>query len=498
MSKGLLIWATLGLTLITSSAHSAGIMETPETGQARGPMSQQEIAAFMPARGAFTFPAPYGTKGWRLTSASDCPTGEDCVNYVGYSYWPITNNHEGSDEMLIFVGLERQRGGPGPSIIRFDKTTETASAPEPIFAKSDARSWQSGNGWYFSRTKPSTMYYAYERTLSRVDVLTGEQETVIDVAAKLGGNYKLIQAHSSADDTMHSFTLQDGSYNRLGCAVYNETTGLLTRIPALGAYDECQIDKTGRWLVIKEQVDGTEGEDNRIIDMATKTEIVLKDTEGAGGHSDMGYGYMIAADNYTNRANTRRVWRFDESPLEGLEVYSNADWGVQAPAHISHSNAKPGDPSSQYACGSSANSKSSIHANEIICFMLDGERNVLVVAPVMTNLGASGGTNYYNKLPKGNLDITGQYFLWTSNLGSNRLDLVMAKVPSQLLTGEPPEPEPEPCPVPEPCPTCPVPEPCPVCTGIEFTEAEKAKLRDLLREVRTDRRTLRDIENKLK
>src|SRR5439155_1581860 len=41
----------------------------------------------------------------------------------------------------------------------------------------------------------------------------------------------------------------------------------------------------------------------------------------------------------------------------------------------------------------------------------------------------------YVKDPKGNLDVTGQYFIWTSNVGSNRLDAFIVKVPSQLLTG---------------------------------------------------------------
>jgi hypothetical protein len=59
---------------------------------------------------------------------------------------------------------------------------------------------------------------------------------------------------------------------------------------------------------------------------------------------------------------------------------------------------------------------------------------VLVVAPVMTNLNASGGgRDEYWKLPKGNLDITGQYFVWTSNAGGNRLDAFVVKVPAHLL-----------------------------------------------------------------
>jgi hypothetical protein len=35
----------------------------------------------------------------------------------------------------------------------------------------------------------------------------------------------------------------------------------------------------------------------------------------------------------------------------------------------------------------------------------------LIVAPVMTDLNAGGGGDDYAKAPKGNLDITGRYFI---------------------------------------------------------------------------------------
>ena len=45
--------------------------------------------------------------------------------------------------------------------------------------------------------------------------------------------------------------------------------------------------------------------------------------------------------------------------------------------------------------------------------------NALVVAPNMTDLNASGGgSDDYSKLPKGNLDVTGEYFIWTANAGT--------------------------------------------------------------------------------
>jgi hypothetical protein len=56
----------------------------------------------------------------------------------------------------------------------------------------------------------------------------------------------------------------------------------------------------------------------------------------------------------------------------------------------------------------------------------------VVVAQVMTDLDAPGGDvdgDDYAQLPKGSLDVTGRYFLWTTNLGGNRLDAFLVKIP---------------------------------------------------------------------
>ena len=58
----------------------------------------------------------------------------------------------------------------------------------------------------------------------------------------------------------------------------------------------------------------------------------------------------------------------------------------------------------------------------------------------MTDLNASGGAwvspgDPYGQWPKGNLDVTGNYFIWTTNIGGGRQDAFIVKVPKQLLTG---------------------------------------------------------------
>ena len=125
----------------------------------------------MPQRGTFTFPAPYGTTGVRLTNASDCGGG-DCVNYVGYSYWRNINNHVGSDTMLIVLGLDRQRGGGGPTLFSYNKNTGETRNLGPLFSADSPYSWATGEGWYFSASQRNALYMNDGFRLLRYDVVT--------------------------------------------------------------------------------------------------------------------------------------------------------------------------------------------------------------------------------------------------------------------------------------------------------------------------------------
>jgi hypothetical protein len=156
------------------------------------------------------------------------------------------------------------------------------------------------------------------------------------------------------------------------------------------------------------------------------------DKDGAVGHADMGYGYVVGADNWGNNPNSIQVWDFNQNPLSGKLVFYDHDYAAPASNHISHLNAKPGVPiDQQFACGSSASATTATWANEIVCYRLDGSFKTLVVAPVMTDLSGLG-TDTYGEEPKGNLDTTGQYFIWTST-AAGRMDAYLVKVPTQQL-----------------------------------------------------------------
>ena len=139
----------------------------------------------------------------------------------------------------------------------------------------------------------------------------------------------------------------------LGCIAYDDRRpSLPTYIAAKGDYDECQIDKSGHYLVVKENVDGRNGEDNRIINLDNGSETVFLDENGAAGHSDLGYGYMVAEDNYNPMPGAVRVWQLgqdlsgsDQGHVagQGTLVYELSSWDTGI-GHIAHSNSQPTHP----------------------------------------------------------------------------------------------------------------------------------------------------------
>jgi hypothetical protein len=182
---------------------------------------------------------------------------------------------------------------------------------------------------------------------------------------------------------------------------------------------------------------------NRIIDMRSGRVTTIEDVNGALGHLDMGWGYAVGADAFNPLPNATTLLKFPVTSAQrpiGPVVHYNKRWDIAAANHVAHGNARRALPESQYACGSNA-SRVADMADEIVCFRLnaahnpDGSLDVLVVGQVMTDLDAAGGQDAdgddYEQLPKGNLDVTGRYFLWTTNLGGDRLDLVLVKIPAE-------------------------------------------------------------------
>jgi hypothetical protein len=448
--------ATLAVT--PPPPPGGGFLEKAGSPALRPRFSQAQIDGFLPAGGAtgpFTFPAPYNTKGVRLTNAADCVAGQDCLWYAGYSYWRNINNHVGNAHMYLFLGMDANRGGAGPTLIRYNKLTDAVENLGPLFEAGTPHYWSTGEGWYFSATQPTKLYTSLigSAQLQRYDILTRQfdPQPALDLARCPRPRVCpataafIIQTHSSDNDLVHSATVQDTSWNRIGCVVSAaKRFAYYAPLPG-GTLDECHVDKSGRWLMLLEaRPDGAQI--NRLVDLTNGSITIIEDADGALGHLDMGFGYAVGADNFSSYPNATILLKFpikDPHRPIGPVVHFNKRWDIAAANHIAHGNATANlQPEAQYACGSNA-SRVADMADEIVCFSLDAGRNsdssldVLVVSQVMTNLDAFGGSDFdnddYEQLPKGNLDVTGQYFIWTTNLGGDRLDAFIVKIPVERL-----------------------------------------------------------------
>jgi hypothetical protein len=239
----------------------------------------------------------------------------------------------------------------------------------------------------------------------------------------------LWQMHSSYDDRTHSATVRDASSGAdLGACIFREHGRRFSLIERRGDYDECQIDKSGRWLVIKENVDGRNGEDNRIVDVESLRERTFLDEAGAAGHSDNGFGYMVSEDNWHAKAAAVRVWNLSDldAPPAGRVVYHTTEWGAGV-GHVSHANAHPTLPvERQWVWISNATDKPVPRANEILTLPLDGSMRVTIVAPNLVRLSG----DLYDDLPKGNCDLTGEFFVWVGS-PEHRRDLFMVRAPQR-------------------------------------------------------------------
>ncbi|HEX5313648.1 MAG TPA: hypothetical protein VFX38_01890, partial [Gammaproteobacteria bacterium] len=95
--------SSLALSFSAAAAMAApahrGFAERDIATRVHTMLTPQQIAAFLPERGAFTFPAPWGTRGVRITNASDCG-GQDCLDNI-YTYWRNLSNSAGSNTMYI-------------------------------------------------------------------------------------------------------------------------------------------------------------------------------------------------------------------------------------------------------------------------------------------------------------------------------------------------------------------------------------------------------------
>lgn len=362
--------------------------------------SAEEIRAFLPATGAvgpFRFPEPYGTRAVRLTNQFDGP-----IEPVGYSYWNNANNHAGERSILVALGRGDEKG----LLLEVDKATLAVARRELPIAGT-------GEGWRFSRRRSNLLYVTEGPVLFRLNVDTFAREVILDLRDHGRGDRVLWQTFSSADDRVHSGTLKVAeTYEVLGAFAYDEAARRFLEVPKRDdRYDEAQVDRSGRYLLVKEAAD------LRVVDLETGASTWRLDADGAPGHSDVGDAEVVGEDDRAPLPGTFRRWRLEPggATTDGRVVYHTTEW-ANLSLHASWS------PRGSVLI-SGASRRDLPRANEFVLAPLDGSLELAVVAPNLVDLDADGGGgDDYRKLPKANVDPTGTVAVWTANCGGDRID----------------------------------------------------------------------------
>jgi hypothetical protein len=416
---------------------------------ARPQPTASQVAGFVPSsRGRFFFPAPYNTEAYRITIPSDC-AGTDCVQQEGYSAWRNINANAGQPVLRMFVGLQ---SNGYVTMFTLDKATGTVTNNGSVFGPvtSNPLTYSRGGGWFWSGTDPDILYaYATSQVVAK-NVVTGAQTVVADLASSgalaahgQGTGVRAWAVTGSDDGNSWAMTVRttSGSVDT-GCALYHRPTNAWHFI--LGPMGDCFVDKSGTYWTAG--VAGQYGLDIRTGTMNPwAVRDLLTDPMGAPGHLDHGFGFLLGEDNWAALGQTLKLWDLSQpftASGQGRIVHTMTQWGTDSYVQPTMGNARPatmGTIGSQYACSTATFSNTPSPAvareREIVCFPLDGSGRMLVVAPNMTNMSAPGGGITYYRAPKGNLDPSGQYYFWITNMGGSRLEAFLVRIPYQVLMG---------------------------------------------------------------
>lgn len=222
------------------------------------------------------------------------------VNPIGMAYWNNINYHAMQPDLNIVLSIADEL-----ILLVIDKSNLQ------IKLRNFLGIHHTGEGIYFSKIQSDILYIPYEKKLVRFNINTRQEEIVWQAWE----NENFWQCHSSWDDNVHSATIKDSNYVPIRWGVRGKNYTNFFEIK--DAPDECQIDKLGNWLVIKE------GNDNRIIDLSDGEERIILNSEGALGHSDCGFGTMVGENDQDGF-----LTRWDLNILNRTQVSNVNQWNM--------------------------------------------------------------------------------------------------------------------------------------------------------------------------
>jgi len=372
------------------------------TGSDRKVYAEGPAPALPRAGGTFLDPA-FGSTIMRLTDEVD---GTACINF--YSYWPSFNLD--STRLIIRCDADAK-------LYRFDPNRFQIVGKGPLFERPAPGGGNlSVEDAIWSGTSATVLYGYSESKLFAYDVATKTYTLIKDFGFELPGNY-LGQMSKSLDDNVFAFTRKDRNYKPVGYVVWRRDQNRIVRNETVLSFDEAQVDKSGRYVVVKAKFDRSV--DVQVIDLQTGTTESLTDPgpDFSPGHSDNGRQIVVGHDNWNNQYTVRKL----AAPHQFQTVIGfGNDWSQAN--HVS----MLGDDDgwcviSNYTAG---NGPVGPFRNEIFMASTDGSQRVKRLAQ-----HRSVYRDYWDT-PRANISRDGRFIVFTSNWGSTtRRDVFIIKIP---------------------------------------------------------------------
>lgn len=371
----------------------------------KGTYSEPALPALPPAGGTLVDPT-FGTTILRVSDSND---GSDCG--VNYSYWPSFN----VNSTRFHVTCDGQ-----PRLYGFDPANFRILGKEALFTATPDGTVPLSEDAIWSSTDPDVIYGHDFNSLWSYNVASKGYTRVANLSTLLGGGHKVWQMSKSTDDNVFAWTEEDSNYAFAGYLVYRRSQNAIVYRVSTMELDEVQIDKSGRYLVVKTGLESSAGQIRvKVVDLALGTVADL--TNGAPdyacGHSDNGNGTVIGADNWNNSVQFRSLATpHAYSPLLAF----GSDW-TQA-IHLSEL------ASNERWVLVSSYSGASVGAGpfhrEIYQVATDGSQRVRRLAHHRSLYGS-----YYDA-PRANINRDGTFAAFTSNWGgSARRDAFILRIP---------------------------------------------------------------------
>ena len=401
------------IAFVTDSASQQ--RETRKTDRA---VYQEKAPPALPRAGGTFSDSTFGTEIMRVTDEN---TAEEGGTY--YSYWPTFNCN--NTRLLVKTG----RDGSA-SVYEFDPTQFRLGSHRRI-PKAPA-GYLGVEGAIWSGDNPDVLYGLIGLAIYAYHPSSQSFTRVADFSNKFPSGDFLWQLSMSRHDEVFAFSRRrpndKGGSDYVGYSVYrlSDNSLALDQTIVNNDLDEVQIDKSGRWLVVKGETKTTRGFSIRDLrNNGSRTQLGAGPPDYAPGHSDNDTSFVSGFNNYLNTIDRRAF--ANPVPITS-ELSLGKDWSQGL--HISHlADNDSWMLVSLYVVNPDKTLPGPFH-NEIILVKTDGSESVVRL------LQHHSVYKEYWDTPRANISRDSRFVAFTSNWGGRgRRDLFIARL--QIPTASP-------------------------------------------------------------